>query len=167
LFTDWRTDPDELLAGPGTAVAAVLALRLGSGVMVRGLVWRSHPDQARFSQQENLRFADDINAAGGEVVRGRAGAAAEATTKAVRDPPRCRCRQGRGVRGRHRPGARPSGRRSDGDRQAIAWIRVTVPRRRGTTFRWMRGPAVGDLEHTFCERWTIHWPLPADRGVAG
>ena len=35
--------------------------------MVRGLVWRSHPDQARFSEQENLRFADGINEAGGQV----------------------------------------------------------------------------------------------------
>ena len=67
LFTDWRTDPDELMAGPGTAVAAVLRAAARLGVIVRGLVWRSHPDQARFSQQENLRFADDINAAGGEV----------------------------------------------------------------------------------------------------
>jgi phosphatidylserine/phosphatidylglycerophosphate/cardiolipin synthase-like enzyme len=67
-FTDWRGDPDEMLAGPGTEIARVLADAAKRGVEVRGLVWRSHPDQAKFSEQENLHLVQTINAAGGEVL---------------------------------------------------------------------------------------------------
>ena len=49
LFTDWRGDCDELLAGAGSEVAHVLCAAAGRGVVVRGLVWRSHPDRMRFS----------------------------------------------------------------------------------------------------------------------
>src|SRR3954447_20182223 len=45
-FTDWRGDPDERLNGPGTEIARVLADCARRGVHVRGLVWRSHADQA-------------------------------------------------------------------------------------------------------------------------
>ena len=67
LFTDWRGDPDERLGGAGTEVVAVLSGLAERGVLVRGLIWRSHPDQIHFSEQENLKFAEIINAAGGEV----------------------------------------------------------------------------------------------------
>src|ERR671910_3558848 len=45
-FTDWRGDPDECLAGSGTEIAKVLSEAARRGVAVRGLVWRSPPDQA-------------------------------------------------------------------------------------------------------------------------
>src|SRR5262245_33083028 len=48
-FTDWRGDPDQRLDGPGTEIARVLARLAARGVHVRGLVWRSHSDQAHFS----------------------------------------------------------------------------------------------------------------------
>ena len=67
-FTDWRGDPDERLDGPGTEVARVLAGLAQRGVHVRGLVWRSHPDQAHFSEQENLHLVETVNEAGGEVL---------------------------------------------------------------------------------------------------
>ena len=38
FFTDWRGDPDERLAGPGTEVGAVLAGAAARGVIVRGLL---------------------------------------------------------------------------------------------------------------------------------
>src|SRR5690349_24364610 len=53
LFTDWRGDPDQLLADAGPAVSAAFCEAARRGVAVRGLVWRSHPDRIRFSAQEN------------------------------------------------------------------------------------------------------------------
>jgi hypothetical protein len=61
LFTDWRTDPDELLTGPGTEAAEVLCGMASRGVDVRGLVWRSHPHQARLSEQEKRDLVEYLN----------------------------------------------------------------------------------------------------------
>ena len=66
LFTDWRGDPDERLDGPGTEVSRVLAEAAGRGVIVRGLLWRSHLDRFRFSLQERRDLGEAIVAAGGE-----------------------------------------------------------------------------------------------------
>ena len=66
LFTDWRGDPDERLNGPGTEVSRVLAEAAGRGVIVRGLLWRSHLDRFRFSLQEHRDLGKAIVAAGGE-----------------------------------------------------------------------------------------------------
>ena len=77
-FTDWDGDPDERLAGPGTELASVLEDVAARGVHVRGLLWRSHPTQANFSEQQNLALTNDVNRAGGEVLldeRVRRGAA--------------------------------------------------------------------------------------------
>src|SRR6185295_5315005 len=68
LFTDWRGDPDERLAGPGTEVLDVLVGLASRGVRVRGLLWRSHPDVTRFSEEENRSLATAVNAAGGHVL---------------------------------------------------------------------------------------------------
>ena len=65
-FTDWRGDSDELLDGPGTEVADVLADLAEQGVHVRGLVWRSHP--LSFSEAENLQLAQKVNEKGGEIL---------------------------------------------------------------------------------------------------
>ena len=68
-FTDWRGDPDEqLVDAPDSAVARVLADLARQDVHVRGLVWRSHPDEANFSEQENLHLVETVNEAGGEVL---------------------------------------------------------------------------------------------------
>ena len=67
-FTDWRGDADERLVGPGTELGDVLVDLARRGVHVRGLVWRSHPDQARLSEQEAVHLADLVNEAGGEVL---------------------------------------------------------------------------------------------------
>src|SRR5258706_3837215 len=67
-FTDWEGDADELLAGPGTEVGRVLAEAARRGVDVRGLLWRSHPRQAHFAEQDNVGFTKTVNEAGGEVL---------------------------------------------------------------------------------------------------
>ena len=66
LFTDWRGDPDELLDGPGTGISQVLCDAAGRGVLVKGLIWRSHLDRFAFSEQENRHLGEEIEAAGGE-----------------------------------------------------------------------------------------------------
>ena len=66
FFTDWRGDADERLAGPGTEVAAVLADAAARGVLVRGLLWRSHADMVRYHERANRSLGEQIQAAGGE-----------------------------------------------------------------------------------------------------
>jgi hypothetical protein len=46
----------------------VLAALAQRHVHVRGLVWRPHPHQDHFSEQENLHLVETINDAGGEVL---------------------------------------------------------------------------------------------------
>ena len=69
LFTDWRGDPDQLLNGAGTEVSLVLSRAAAQGVVVKGLIWRSHLDRLAFSEQQNRHLGEDIEAAGGECLR--------------------------------------------------------------------------------------------------
>jgi phosphatidylserine/phosphatidylglycerophosphate/cardiolipin synthase-like enzyme len=66
MFVDWRGDPDEQLLGKaGSEVTEVLSRAAARGVLVRGLIWRSHWDRLAFSAQENRHLGEEINAAGG------------------------------------------------------------------------------------------------------
>jgi phosphatidylserine/phosphatidylglycerophosphate/cardiolipin synthase-like enzyme len=163
LFTDWRGDGDERLTGePGSELATVLIGALRRGADVRGLLWRSHPDEANFSEEEAIHLAEAVNEAGGEVLldeRVRRAGSHHQKVVIIRHP-------GReeddiafvgGIDLCH-------GRRDDehhrGDPQAVA-----MDGRYGTTPAWhdiqlqIRGPAVGDLAHTFRERWDDPTPL--------
>lgn len=62
LFTDWRGDRDERLDGPGTEIGTVLCRAVERGVIVKGLLWRSHLDGFHFSEEENLRLGEEIAA---------------------------------------------------------------------------------------------------------
>jgi hypothetical protein len=62
MFTDWRGDPDERLDGPGTEISRVLCEAAERGVVVRGLIWRSHLDKLQFSEAENRHLGEEINA---------------------------------------------------------------------------------------------------------
>src|SRR5664279_4893867 len=53
LFTDWRGDPDQVLADGGPTVSAAFSAAAARGVVVNGLVWRSHLDKLAFSAAEN------------------------------------------------------------------------------------------------------------------
>jgi phosphatidylserine/phosphatidylglycerophosphate/cardiolipin synthase-like enzyme len=66
LFTDWRGDPDERLAEAGPSVTEAFCAAARRGVVVRGLVWRSHLDRLQFSKQENRHLGEEIDAAGGQ-----------------------------------------------------------------------------------------------------
>ena len=69
LFTDWRGDPDQRLDGPATEVSRVFTAAARRGVVVKGLVWRSHLDRFMFSEQENRHLGEQIDAGGGECLR--------------------------------------------------------------------------------------------------
>ena len=69
LFTDWRGDPDERLTGEaGSEVGHVFCEAARRGVVVKGLLWRSHLDGLAFSADENRHLGSDVNEAGGEVL---------------------------------------------------------------------------------------------------
>jgi phosphatidylserine/phosphatidylglycerophosphate/cardiolipin synthase-like enzyme len=159
-FTDWQGDGDELLDGPGTEIAEVLARLSRRGVDVRGLLWRSHPRQAHFAEQGNASLAKHVNAAGGEMIldeRVRRGGSHHQKLVVIRSADGHHAFEG-GIdlcHGRHDDSSHL------GDRQA-----VSLSPRYGSRPPWhdvqleVRGPAVGDLEHTFRERWQD--PTPFD-----
>src|SRR4051794_29084673 len=53
LFTDWRGDPDQQLAGPDSAVSRGVSAAARRGGVVKGVVWGSHPHPARLSSARN------------------------------------------------------------------------------------------------------------------
>ena len=156
-FLDWRGDAGQRLAGPGTELGSVLAGAVRRGVDVRGLLWRSHPDQEGYAEQENAYVGQVVNDAGGEVLvdeRIRRFGCHHQKLVVIRRSERAGgdvafvggidlC-HGRGDDERHQ-----------GDPQPI-----TLDRRYGPRPAWhdaqleVRGPAVGDLAQTFRERWS-------------
>ena len=68
FFTDWRGDPDELVRDGGPTVAELFSSAAERGVVVKGLVWRSHLDKLQYSEEENRHLGEAIEEAGGEVL---------------------------------------------------------------------------------------------------
>ena len=68
FFTDWRGDADERLCPDGPTVGELFSDAARRGVVVKGLMWRSHTDELSYSEEENRRLGDEVNAAGGEVL---------------------------------------------------------------------------------------------------
>jgi phosphatidylserine/phosphatidylglycerophosphate/cardiolipin synthase-like enzyme len=162
LFTDWRGDPDQLLAGPGTEVSRTLCDAAARGVIVKGLVWRSHLDRFAMSEQENRHLGEEIAAAGGECLRDmrvRPGGSHHQKFVVLRHPgrPELDVAFAGGIDLCH---SRRDDARHHGDEQAQPMAAVY-----GDRPPWhdaqlaIRGPAVGDLEASFRERWTDPSPL--------
>jgi hypothetical protein len=161
-LTDWRGDADRDLDGPGTEVGRVLADLADRGVQVRGLLWRSHLDQASFSEQENIHLGEVVNRAGGEILldeRVRGPGSQHQKLVLVRHPGR-EDEDVAFVGGIDLCRGRKDDRRHLGDPLAIP-----MDRRYGPRPPWhdaqleVRGPAVGDLTFTFRERWEDPTPL--------
>ncbi|MEV6006134.1 phospholipase D family protein [Streptomyces sp. NPDC051976] len=162
LFTDWRGDPDEPLAGPGSEIGEVLCDAARRGVVVKGLVWRSHLDRFQFSEEENYHLGEEIEEAGGECLldmRVRPGGSHHQKFVVLRHPGRpehdiafaggidlCHSRHDDGAH-RGDPLSQPMS-PAYGPRPPWHDLQLAV-----------RGPAVGDIEATFRERWQDPAPL--------
>lgn len=163
MFTDWEGDADECLAGAGTGIGAVLAELAARGVDVHGMLWRSHTRLVKFSQEANLDLARTVNERGGEVLldhRVRRGGSHHQKLFVVR-------RRGRpeldtafvgGIDLCH-------GRRDDGHHLGDPQAADLDADHYGERPPWhdaqleVHGPAVGDVEWTFRERWEDPTPL--------
>ena len=157
LFTDWQGDADERLGDQaGTEVLRVLGDAAGRGACVRGLVWRSHGDQAGFFQEANRHLGEQLRHRGVPVVldmRVRVGGSHHQKFVVVRrreEPARDVAFVGgidlaRNRRDDHRHAGDPQG-------------RPTVPEY-GERASWhdvqlrLHGPVVHDVETVFRERW--------------
>jgi phosphatidylserine/phosphatidylglycerophosphate/cardiolipin synthase-like enzyme len=164
FFTDWRGDPDELMRPGGPTIRDLFSAAAERGVMVKGLLWRSHLHKLQFSEQENRHLGEAIERAGGEVLldqRVRIGGSHHQKLIVVRHagaPERDVAFAG-GIDLCH-------SRRDDaahyGDPQPMG---MSV--RYGPNPPWhdaqlaLHGPVVGALDTTFRERWND--PAPLDR----
>ncbi|MHB8689000.1 MAG: phospholipase D family protein [Candidatus Dormibacteraceae bacterium] len=165
-FTDWRGDPDQRLAsGADTQVGLVLAEAARRGVKVKGLVWRSHLDRLGFSAKENRHLGQEVNAAGGEVLldqRVRLGGSHHQKLVVIRHAsgPEQDVAFVGGIDLCH---SRRDEVEHDGDRQHQTMAPVYGPRPPWHDAQLaVQGPAVGDLEFCFRERWDDPSPLSRD-----
>ena len=156
LFTDWRGDPDQLLDGPGTEVSRILCDAAARGVVVKGLIWRSHLDRFAFSEQQNRHLGEDIEAAGGECLRDmrvRPGGSHHQKFVVLRHPGRPELDVAF-VGGIDLCHGRLDGPEHGGDRQRQPMAQVYGPRPPWHDVQLaLRGPAVADVETVFRERW--------------
>jgi phosphatidylserine/phosphatidylglycerophosphate/cardiolipin synthase-like enzyme len=169
FFTDWRGDPDQRMRADGPTVAELLCAAADRGVVVKGLMWRSHLDKLQYSEEENRHLGEAVARAGGEVLldqRVRRGGSHHQKLVVLRHPGRT-----------HLDVAFAGGidlchsRRDDsehrGDPQA-----VPMSARYGDRPAWhdvqleLRGPVVGALDTVFRERWSDRIPPDADSPLA-
>ena len=163
LFTDWQGDADERLTGePGSEIEEVLGSADERGVDVRGLVWRSHLDQAGFFASENRHLGERLQRRGAEVLldmRVRTGGSHHQKFVVVRhrdDPSRDVAFVG-GIDLAHN-------RRDDADHGGDPQPQPLSPEY-GDHPPWhdvqvkIQGPAVHDVETVFRERWDDPTPL--------
>ncbi|MFG1665352.1 phospholipase D family protein [Streptomyces sp. Y7] len=162
LFTDWRGDPDERLDGPGSEIGRVLAEAARRGVIVKGLLWRSHLDRFQFSEAENRHLGEEIEAAGGECLldmRVRPGGSHHQKLVVLRHasrPERDIAFAG-GIDLCHN---RNDDATHSGDRQSLRIAAAYGPHPPWHDVQLaIRGPAVGDIEAVFRERWEDPAPL--------
>ena len=156
FFTDWRGDPDERLRDGGPTVAELFCHAAERGVVVKGLMWRSHLDKFSYSEEENQHLGDAIEAAGGEVLldqRVRFGGSHHQKLVVLRRPgaPERDVAFAGGIDLCH---SRRDDAEHRGDPQA-----VQMAKQYGERPPWhdvqlrIQGPVVGSLDTTFRERW--------------
>jgi phosphatidylserine/phosphatidylglycerophosphate/cardiolipin synthase-like enzyme len=162
LFTDWRGDPGERLGPDGPSVSEVLSAAASRGVLVRGLIWRSHWDRLQFSGEENRHLDEDIVAHGGQCLldmRVRPGGSHHMKMMVLRHPGRPAldvafvggidlCHSRRDDASHH----------GDPQPQSMASIFGERPPWHDAQ-AMIRGPAVGDVEAVFRERWNDPVPI--------
>ena len=129
---------------------------------VRGLVWRSHLDRFQFSEQENRHLGEEIEAAGGECLldmRVRPGGSHHRSSWCCATPGRPE-RDVAFVGGIDLCHSRRDDADHLGDPQRQPMAAVYGPRPPWHDVQLtIRGPAVGDVETVFRERWKDPAPL--------
>lgn len=162
LFTDWRGDPDEQLRDGGPTIAELFCKAAERGVVVKGLMWRSHLDKFAYSEEENQHLGDAIERAGGEVLldqRVRFGGSHHQKLVVIRhrDEPQRDVAFAGGIDLCH---SRRDDESHRGDPQAVQMAEAygEHPPWHDVQLR-VQGPAVGALDTTFRERWTDPTPL--------
>ncbi|ANW67872.1 phospholipase [Mycobacterium sp. djl-10] len=169
FFTDWRGDPDQRLRPGGPTVAQAFSAAAGRGVVVKGLVWRSHLDALQYSEEENQHLGEHIEAAGGEVLldqRVRVGGSHHQKLVVIRHPDEP-ARDVAFVGGIDLCHSRRDDANHDGDAQAVQMAAIY-----GDTPPWhdvqlrVQGPAVHHLDCTFRERWNDPTPIDNNSPLA-
>jgi phosphatidylserine/phosphatidylglycerophosphate/cardiolipin synthase-like enzyme len=164
LFTDWRGDPDQRLIEAGPRIVELFSAAARRGVVVRGLLWRSHLDRFQFSERENRHLGVEVDAAGGECLldmRVRPGGSHHMKMVVLRHAARpaddvafvggidlCHSRRDDACH------------RGDPQRQPMAPVYGERPPWHDIQ-AMIQGPAVGDVEAVFRERWED--PAPPTR----
>jgi phosphatidylserine/phosphatidylglycerophosphate/cardiolipin synthase-like enzyme len=162
FFTDWRGDPDERMRPDGPTVSELLCQAAKRGVVVKGLMWRSHLDALQYSEEENRHLGEAIEAAGGEVLldqRVRRGGSHHQKLVVLRHPghPERDVAFAGGIDLCH-------SRRDDADHRGDPQA-VRMSERYGPNPPWhdvqlqLKGPVVGALDTSFRERWSDPTPL--------
>jgi phosphatidylserine/phosphatidylglycerophosphate/cardiolipin synthase-like enzyme len=169
FFTDWRGDPDQLMRPGGPTVSELFCSAAKRGVVVKGLMWRSHLDVLQMSEAENRSLAESVEAAGGEALldqRVRRGGSHHQKLVVLRHPgaPERDLAFAGGIDLCH-------SRRDDaahlGDPQP-----VRMSPRYGERPPWhdvqleLRGPVVAALDLTFRERWNDPTSLDSENPLA-
>lgn len=156
FFTDWRGDPDQKMRDGGPTVSELFCRAAQRGVVVKGLMWRSHLDWFHYSEEENQHLGEAIERAGGEVLldqRVRVGGSHHQKMVVIRHPgaPERDVAFAGGIDLCH-------SRRDDamhrGDPQAMRMAKrySDHPPWHDVQLR-VQGPVVGALDTTFRERW--------------
>lgn len=169
FFTDWRGDADQRLRDAGPTLGELFGAAARRGVIVKGLMWRSHSDELAYSEQQNRQLGDEVNDAGGEVLLDqrirRAGSHHQKLVVLRRpaDPDQDVAFVG-GIDLCH---SRRDDAMHDGDPQAVP---MSPPY--GAHPPWhdvhleIHGPAVGVLDEVFRERWDDPHPLDLRTPIA-
>ena len=164
LFTDWRGDPDQQLTDdPASTLSATLVAACERGVVVRGLLWRSHWRRLGYHSHKHRYLGEDIGDAGGQCLRDmriRALGSHHQKLVVLRyvDRPEDDIAYLGGIDLCH-------GRRDDGDHAGDPQAVDGMSPAYGPTPAWhdvhvaIQGPAVHDAETTFRERWDDSVPL--------
>ncbi|MFV0460628.1 MAG: phospholipase D family protein [Actinomycetales bacterium] len=165
LFTDWRGDPDERLGQDSLTIVQLFSQAAARGVVVKGLFWRSHWDRLAYSVEQNRSMSDDIRAAGGEVLldmRVRPLGSHHQKFVVLRHPGREHLDVAF-VGGIDLCHTRHDSAQHHGDPQPVPMAPVWSARPPWHDAQVMvQGPAVGDIEYSFRERWNDPHKLAHD-----